>query len=247
MPGLRNTMIASFTNNFIFINTRKTAGTSVEIVLRTWCEGQDICSLILPEDELIRYRYGARPRNFCVQRGFEVAFLTAMRSGDRDLIARTYKAAHGRSRYRNHMSAAKVAAALPELWKTAFRFTVVRHPYERVVSIAHWRLRHSRAHRTETFFGLLDTIIDSGRHLNHNQYLIDGEIGLDAVYRYEEVWDKIAALGHGLGKSVPSPLPTAKVGHRTNKQPASAILTDRQKEKVQKQCRWEFKILGFEP
>ena len=49
-------MIASFAHDFIFVKTRKVGGTSLEIVLSSWCAARDICTPITPEDEAIRAR-----------------------------------------------------------------------------------------------------------------------------------------------------------------------------------------------
>ena len=51
-------MIVSFSKRFIFIKTRKTAGTSMEIALSGQCADGDIVTPIVPEDELLRFRQG---------------------------------------------------------------------------------------------------------------------------------------------------------------------------------------------
>ena len=43
---------------FIFIKTRKTAGTSLEIALSKFCDSGDIITIIKPEDEKIRKKLG---------------------------------------------------------------------------------------------------------------------------------------------------------------------------------------------
>ena len=58
-------MIASHQHRFIFLKTRKTAGTSVEIALSKVCGPDDIITEISPEDEELRQAAGGRPpQNF---------------------------------------------------------------------------------------------------------------------------------------------------------------------------------------
>jgi hypothetical protein len=60
-------MIASFEHQFIFIKTRKTAGTAIELVLSSLCGAADIITPIHPDDEKIREAHGWRgPQNFRV-------------------------------------------------------------------------------------------------------------------------------------------------------------------------------------
>ncbi len=58
-------VIASHSHRFIFLKTRKTAGTSVEIALSKVCGPDDVITEISPEDEALRRAAGGRgPQNF---------------------------------------------------------------------------------------------------------------------------------------------------------------------------------------
>ena len=57
-------MILSHKHKFIFIKTRKTAGTSIEIALSRFCGKDDIITPISPEDEKIRKKIGVKPQNY---------------------------------------------------------------------------------------------------------------------------------------------------------------------------------------
>ncbi|UOQ84351.1 hypothetical protein [Gracilibacillus salinarum] len=57
-------MIISHKHKFIFIKTRKTAGTSIEISLSRYCGDQDIITPISPKDEKIRKKLGKQPQHY---------------------------------------------------------------------------------------------------------------------------------------------------------------------------------------
>jgi len=57
-------MILSKINNFLFLKTRKTAGTSIEIFLSRYCDDKDIITPITPIDELTRLKVGRICQNF---------------------------------------------------------------------------------------------------------------------------------------------------------------------------------------
>ena len=213
-------MIASRSLGFIFIKTRKTAGTSLEIVLSSWCSGRDICTPITPEDEEIRARYGGKARNY------------------RDLL--------GRRRFYNHMPAAEVRARLPQLWERSHRFTVERHPYERVLSRAWFITMRTSGNPDEVGAGI-DRVIADRSYLNHPVYTIDGALAVHEVWDYAEAWDRLRALAERLAMPLPDEWPRAKARFRKDRRPAREVLTDRQRERIYEDARFEFDLMGYAP
>ena len=55
-------MIVSHKNKFIFLKTRKTAGSSIEIALSKHCGPEDIITQIAPSEEKMRLDMGYRGR-----------------------------------------------------------------------------------------------------------------------------------------------------------------------------------------
>ena len=213
-------MIASFAHDFIFVKTRKVGGTSLEIVLSSWCGEADICSPITTDDEEIRRAYGGRAQNY--------------RDGD------------GSIRFFNHMPAAEIAEALPDLWSTALKFTVDRHPYEKVVSRAWWNIG-KRGRPESEFASEIDKAIDSKSYLNWPLYAEGGQVLVDEVWRYEDMWSRLDDLAAKLSLPAPRSLPQAKGQHRKDRRPAQEILTSAQRRRIHEDARFEFELLGYQP
>ena len=62
-------MIISHKYKFIFLKTKKTAGTSIEISLSRYCGNNDIITPISIRDEAIRKLLGKKPQNFTTDSG----------------------------------------------------------------------------------------------------------------------------------------------------------------------------------
>ena len=214
-------MIASFTHGFIFVKTRKVGGTSLEIVLSSWCSGRDIVTPIPPRDELIRADFGGSPRNF--------------------------RAREGKPAFYNHIPATDVREALPGLWSRAFKFSVDRHPYEKVVSRAWWNVGRRGGSPEDELEAEIEQAIATRSYLNYPLYCEDGRVIVDEVWRYEEMWERLAALAERLGQSLPDAPPRAKGGHRRDRRPAREVLSPDQRRRIAEDARIEFELLGYEP
>lgn len=214
-------MIASFSHNFIFVKTRKVGGTSLEIVLSSWCSGRDICTPIPPNDEAIRARFGGTARN--------------------------YRGSGGRLAFFNHMPATFIRAALPKTWLRAFKFAVDRHPYEKVVSRAWWEVGRRGGSPEAELAAEIDRTIANRTYVNFPLYCHRGQVIVDEVWRYEEMWERLAGLADRLGLAVPEAPPRAKAGHRRDQRPAHEILSRDQRRRIAEDARIEFELLGYEP
>ena len=239
-------MIASFLHNFIFVKTRKTAGTSAEIVLSTWCGERDIITPLSGEDELIRAAYGGLPRNFGVSPELEAAYIALIRKGsvaDVQALRNSFKDVLRQNFFYNHMPATRVRSALPELWERAFKFTIERHPYEKVISRAYWI---AYAHNDRRPIGDIVEDVISSRNLSDKPIYCDGDkVIVDKVIRFDDLWQEVASLAKTLQKRVPDPLPRAKGGLRHDKRPAIEQLTSDQKRRIAERCAVEFELMGF--
>lgn len=133
-------MILSRERKFLFIKTKKTAGTSVEIALSSNCVVSDVITPISPADEVVRESQGAvLPQNFSTSGRLEDKYRKSIRRGDVSRIASSCNRVRRKETYWNDMSADQIRRTLlEEVWDRLFKFTIDRHPYEKAVSQAYF-------------------------------------------------------------------------------------------------------------
>lgn len=243
MPG----MIASFEHGFIFIKTRKTAGTAIELVLSSLCGEADIITPIHPDDEKIRQARGWRgPQNFRVGPGPTSAHEGILDRGDEADYQEMMKGNHAGNEYYNHMPASLARRMLGEaFWQKAHKWTIERHPYEKAVSQAYFKMWFM-GRPAGDFQAVLDELIAREEIDNRDLYTIDGKVALDEIIRQE---DLPASFNAVLAKSAlrfDGDLPRAKTVQRADRRPAAEILTERQRKAIYESCRQTFELMGYE-
>src|SRR5947208_7158801 len=115
--------------------------------------------------ERIQRDPGSVPRNFSSDKTLEQEFLAALRNSDRRAmraILRQNMKSSGSIAVRRH-AGAEVAKRIAgeEFWNRAFKFTIERHPYEKVVSLAWFR-----AEPDGDFAQSLDEVLKIGYYRN---------------------------------------------------------------------------------
>ena len=122
-------MIVSHSRKFVFVKTRKTAGTSIEIALSRYSGPQDILTPDTAEDEEMRLQLGGRPpQNRLVP-------VARWRAKDwlRWAVRRPSRL------FYNHMPAADIRRYIgAATWEDYFRFTIERNPWDLAVSAWSW-------------------------------------------------------------------------------------------------------------
>ena len=175
-------MIASHRHRFVFVKTRKTAGTSLEIALSRHCGPDDIVTRISPEDEVLRTAAGG----------------VGPQHDDTDPSSYA------------HMGARRVISVIGrQAWDDYFTFAVERNPFDVVASSYRYSARKPTF--TKTFAEFVRTPRRMERlALNERLYRVAGQVVVDRVYRYEELPDAVADISARLG--VDLDLPHAKQG-----------------------------------
>lgn len=240
-------MIVSYKNNFIFIKTKKTAGSSLESVLACYCGDDDIVTPLGDQEEIERHRDFPEgyPRNFVADKGIEERYREAVRSGDRKAVRKTMRdefRVSGDAGLPRHAGARRVKEIVDEeFWNSAYKFSIERHPYEKAVSLAWWECRHG------DFDTVLASVLRGDRYRNYDLYTLGGTLAVDFVIRFEKMAEDIPKVEQALGGiAVLSRLPRSNAGKRPDKRPAREVLTDAQKAIVQDTCREEFEMFGYD-
>jgi hypothetical protein len=204
-------VIISHKYRFIFIKTRKTAGTSIELALRPHLGPQDVATPI--REDQVAVSSGAR--NW--RRPFSSYTLYDWR---RFLLDGK------RQDFKNHLPGTRIRQMIPaHVWDNYYKFAVERDPYDKVVSGYYWteavRREQGREALTLPEFLARDAMLED--YSCWHRYAEGSTIIVDRVLRYENLASELAEVCTYLGLPTLS-LPTAKAGHRTDRRPASEVL-----------------------
>ena len=223
-------MIINHQYRFIFLKTRKTAGTSIEIALSKYCGDGDVISPIRGRDEGIRRERGyPGPRN-------HAAPLLLYDWEDLKRLARRRKRkrlAHANARFARRF----VGNAI---WSSYFKFCFERNPFDKAISRYYWRTLQPRP-------PIADFLATRSRHhlSDWETYTLDGRIAVDFIGRYERLESDLAAITERLGLPEPLDLPRAKADTRSNREHYSRVLDPRARALVENVCAREIEAFGY--
>ena len=226
-------MIISHKHKFIFLKTRKTAGTSIEIALSKFCGADDIITPILGADERKRRELGFRgPQNYRIPVKFY------QKSDWSNLIKRRQP-----KQFFNHAEAAFIQANLKkDIWQSYFKFCFERNPFDKAISRYYWGTRdHEPRPSIGSYLESLETKFVS----DWKVYTIDHKIVADFVGRYENLTDDLTTIADKLGLSGELTLPKAKGGHRTNRKHYSQILDEHARFRIERVCAKEMATFDY--
>lgn len=229
-------MIVSHRYRFIFLKTRKTAGTSIEIALSRFCGPDDIITPIWKEDEGTRRQLGYRgPQNYLAPIGDYT-----LADWKNWLVKRRRKL-----RFYNHMPASEIRFHVGQpVWDSYYKFCFERNPWDRVISQYFWR---GRLRPGQTMTGFLATDGPALlRRSGYEMYTIDNRVAVDRICRYENLAEELETVRTRLGIPEPLALPWAKAQFRTDKRSYNEILNASEKAKIAALFREEIDLLGYE-
>lgn len=212
-------MIISHEHRFIFIKTKKTAGTSIEIVLSDICGEHDIITPITPPDELIREKMGVRgPQNYVI---------TPERF------------------YYNHISALEIRSLAGEdIWNSYFKFCFERNPWDKVVSWYFWEFPTEPRPSISEFIrsGHAGEVGGPG---GIDLYTINGKIAVNAIGRYEHLEEHLNRIAAHLRLPELPALPHAKASFRTDRRHYRELLSDEDRAIITKTFAREISLFGY--
>ena len=259
-------MIYLHSKRLLFFKAKKVAGTSFEIALSHYADDaeNDVITTISPIDEVLRLRAGAAtPRNWTTDKQAERDYVEAIRALDACTAdpsqplddeqrrqERACKMIYRRCRQKSfakHMLPEQVEAAIgAQIYADAYKTSIVRDPFEMLVSQAFWKLRDD-AGSTTGFSDMVDLLIDEGETNIRYYRSEDGTDICDLYIRYEHLQDDITALDRKLGTDIWNRLPKTKHQVRKDRRPARELLTAVQKSAFYERNREVFDRFGYAP
>jgi hypothetical protein len=236
-------MIISHKYKYIFIKSKKVAGTSVEAALAKHCGGEDIVTPIEYSPEL-----------------------------DEDEYSPLFKNYEG---YYNHITPDEIIKKIGQkTWDEYYKFTIVRNPWDLVVSRYWWekrnppkkkftikkimsnvfnrkaysiaaqKLRHKK--RNKTFEQFVNSLTVKNTPTNGVYYFDkDNKPLCDYYMRYENLDEEYKKVCAHLG--IPrETLPKLKTKTRKNKEHYSTYYTEQTKQKVSEIFKKEIEFFNYE-
>jgi len=227
-------MIISHKYKFIFLKTKKTAGTSVEIALSKFCGPDDILTPISPADEEMRRSLGYR--------GAQNYELNDWGVGISGLIGKLLK--KNPKDFSSHFKARKIKPFIDDqVWNDYYKFCFERNPWDRAVSLYYWN------HKTEPRPTMME-FLNSKRILSLHRkgwgvYTINGKVVVDKICKFENLAEELEVIRKHVGIPEPLELPRAKSGTRKDKRSYREIFTEEEKEKIAELFADEIKLMDY--
>lgn len=224
-------MIINHRYKFIFLKTRKTAGTSIEIALSQFCGPGDVITPIAKEDELIRQQRSLPgPQNCLVP----LKYYRRLDWAKAGLLA-------GRPRFCNHSTADFVRKRVSEdVWSGYFKFSFERNPFDKAISRYYWSAKEPRPSIADYLSSVRSDLLT-----NWDVYTINDAIAVDYLGRYENLDDDLQVIKERLGLPGEWGLPRAKGQYRKNREHYSSVLDAVSRERIETVCAKEIKALGY--
>lgn len=243
-------MIISHERRFVFVKTKKTAGTSVELFLATFSGEDAVVTPVSPEDETVEHR----PRNY---RGPfnplpEAIEFLGVRSAEWSRVTggglvQPFGQAMKGKRYYNHIPAFRAAARLgAELWNSYFTFTIERNPWDKALSQYYWKARHRPGYTFGQFIAEGDVGINYPRYCHP----ASGAVMVDRIIYYHDLSRALAEVCGRLEIPWPGSLPArAKGGTRTDRKPYQELFTGELtswREAIERLFAFEIQLHGWD-
>ncbi len=192
-------MIVSNNFQFIFLKTRKTAGSSFEFALSRYLSSNDVITPLSPDEEELRVQMGyVGPSNY----------LAKFHEDPIRVTLNTFRAKQT-YRYWNHISARLARRRLPkEVWNSYTKFTLVRNPYELTISRFFWEKRKPKNNGLDFREWLLSApgILVANRKITHigEEFVLDAFLKLEDLSPGFELHENRFSLPPGLGATFAS-------------------------------------------
>jgi hypothetical protein len=215
-------MIISHEHKFIFLKTRKTAGSSIEVFLAGHLGPDAIVTPIDPPSP------DHEPRNY--ERYFnpvpELRRALFAPSGPNSLprkrrVKRPLSDLKRRRAYYNHIDAQRIRDRVgSRVWNSYFKFCFERDPWEKVQSLYYFLLSRPDLKQPSSFE---EMVLRGKLPADWGFYSIDGTPVMDFIGRYENLSDDLTTVLQQVGIDVPVVLPREKTAARAELAPRDPV------------------------
>lgn len=237
MDGPRiHRVIISHRHRFIFVKTRKVAGSSIELYLRQFCGPEDVITPLMEEAELAGRTDLAGPS----PTGKRLARPWHMTPRRWKKLIRERKWPVIRTIW-SHQPARRIREYVGEdVWNSYFRFSVTRNPWDRAVSSHYW-LKSMKMRRYPSIDETIENLDKDWENMS-----IDDRLAVDYVIRYENLLEDFQVVCDRIGIPRPTELPRLKSDTRPANTAPTLVLTEEQIRRIGQVCRREIETFGYE-
>jgi len=228
-------MIICHQHRFIFLKTRKTAGTSIELSLRPYCDLDDIVTPVTEDRTALQ---AGGPRNYLHQSTWTLRdrFVWLLR-GEGALKKRPSLGFFG------HALGTEARDRLPHaVWNDYYKFTIERNPWDRQVSHYFWCTRRAGDSRPS----FRSYLLAAQPMRNWEIYTERDKLIVDTVLRYDALQEQITATAAQLGLAASQLNSKAKTSHRPNRASYRDYYDDELRDIVARWYRREIDHFGWE-
>jgi len=177
-------MLVSYPHKFIYVKTRKTAGSAVELVF----------------EPFVRSPGGPPPGSAAPE------FETAEFVSSDGIVGARGKAMKAKTVYYDHMQAQNIRRKVGAgVWSRSFKFCTIRNPWDKTVSAFYFRRPATREKSAEKQIDLFRRWLwndDTRKNRDRDIYYIDGRPAMDDYIRYHRLEDDVARIADKLGLPV---------------------------------------------
>jgi hypothetical protein len=203
-------MIVSHKHKFIFIKTKKTAGTSIEIALSKVCDDNDIITPINKEDEIIREQFSKRKAQNTVIPFSKYTLKDWLR----------FIKYRKRLEFYNHMPASEIKKYLDaSIWSSYYKFCFEREPLRKSISHYKWRKKKVRYNNFEEYFQSGDMAMIKGDYFYKD---VKGNYLVNKVFKMEEMDSAFKNISDEIGLKNSIQIPRI-ITKKTEKDPSISI------------------------
>ncbi len=215
--------IISHKYRYVFLHARKTAGSSIEVMLGKHCGPDDILYPTSDGRPLGIYEKNNRkPLNNCCFADIQKAIVHNKEKDRRfrlkQLIAQTRRIIPDK-----HATAYEIRDSIPkDVWGNYFKFCFERNPYDRLVSFYYWRIRNLKQPPSfeEFAFAAISSDIQHQKKYNARGfsnrpfYIVDNQEVCDRICKFEDLKEETRSVCDHLGIPWDGVLPRIKSAFR---------------------------------